>query len=148
MANDKKKSRIVKILVPVLLGLVLVALTVVGGVLLSGDGSGLKSLLSGSDAIFKDGRYDPGKLSVFYLDVGQADGTLICCPDGNCMLIDAGKDENETRLISTLRSCGVERLKYLVLTHPHDDHLGGADAVLETFPVETVIYPAVGADAR
>ena len=40
-----------------------------------------------------------------------------------------------------LKSQGVEKLDYLVMTHPHADHIGGMPEVLEAFPVGTVILP-------
>ena len=145
MADKKKKAKTLKILLPILLAALLVILALVGGVLLTTKGDVWKIVDNRRLAPMADERYDPGKLSVFYFDVGQADSTLICSPDGTCMLIDAGKDEDETHLIAALKACGVKSLKYLVLTHPHEDHVGGADAVLAAFPVETVIYPDVGA---
>lgn len=145
MADKKKSAKKLKILLPILLTALLLILALVGGALFASKGDAWKIVNSRRLAPMTDRRYDPGKLSVFYLDVGQADSTLICCPDGTAMLIDAGKDEDETRLVATLKACGVKALKYLVLTHPHEDHVGGADAVLAAFPVETVIYPDAGA---
>ena len=146
MADKKKRAKRLKILLPILLAGLLALLALAGGVLLaSSGGEDFKIVFGGRVSPMADARYDPGKLSVFYLDVGQADATLVRCPDGTCMLIDAGKDENETRLVATLRNCGVGALKYLLLTHPHEDHIGGADAVLNAFSVDTVICPDVGA---
>ena len=40
-----------------------------------------------------------------------------------------------------LSELGVERIEYLVLTHPHDDHIGGADGVLGSIPVGQTLMP-------
>ena len=50
-------------------------------------------------------------------------------------MIDAGTNEDEELVVSYLKEQGVEYLDYVIATHPHIDHIGGMDAVLETFPV-------------
>lgn len=79
-----------------------------------------------------------GEVSVHFIDVGQADSALVMTNDG-CMLVDAGTTSSEPELYSYLSDMGVESLEYLVLTHPHDDHMGGADMVIERFEVENVV---------
>ena len=79
----------------------------------------------------------PGNLEVHFLDVGQADCTLIKC-DGYTMLIDAGEDDQGTKIQNYLKKQGVEKLDYLVLTHPDSDHIGSADVILTKFETDTV----------
>ena len=81
-----------------------------------------------------------GETSVSFLDVGQGDAVLIC-QDGEFCLIDAGTSDSQEQLLRSLEGAGVERLKYVVMTHPHADHIGGMEAVLETFPTDTLILP-------
>lgn len=81
-----------------------------------------------------------GDTSVSFLDVGQGDAVLIC-QDGEFCLIDAGTSESQEQLLRSLDGAGVETLKYVVMTHPHADHIGGMEAVLETFPTDTLILP-------
>lgn len=81
-----------------------------------------------------------GDSSVSFLDVGQGDAVLIC-QNGEFCLIDAGTAEAEEQLLRSLESAGVERLTYVVMTHPHSDHIGSMDAVLENFPTGTLILP-------
>ncbi|MCD8326503.1 MAG: MBL fold metallo-hydrolase [Lachnospiraceae bacterium] len=78
-------------------------------------------------------------LEVVYLDVGQADATLLLC-DGETMLIDTGSWENPELLISYLYDCEVEVIDYLVLTHSDSDHIGGAADILGEFKVEEVFF--------
>lgn len=92
--------------------------------------------------------YDPNRLGIYYLDVGQADSILLQSPEGTFMLIDAGTNDSEEKLVHMLEEYKVETIEYLVLTHPHEDHVGGADAVIENFEVKTVLMPDVGANTK
>lgn len=78
--------------------------------------------------------------TVTVLDVGQGDAVLIG-QDGEYCLIDTGTADTADALARSLQLAGIERLRYLVLTHPHADHTGGAAAVLEALPVETLLVP-------
>jgi len=77
-----------------------------------------------------------------FLSVGQGESTLVTFADGSRMLIDGGGalhdngwDPGRRLLIPCLRRMGVKRIDYLVLSHPHPDHLQGLRAVAETLPV-------------
>ena len=79
-------------------------------------------------------------LEVNYIDVGQGDCTLIIC-GGQTMLIDAGENGHEEKVISYLHSKDVGKLDYLVCSHQHTDHMGGLPEVLDEFGAFTVIMP-------
>lgn len=79
-------------------------------------------------------------LAVHFLDVGQADSILVLSGD-EAMLVDAGDMGGGDEVVDYLKTQGVEKLDYLVMTHPHADHIGGMPEVLEAFPVDTVILP-------
>jgi beta-lactamase superfamily II metal-dependent hydrolase len=79
-----------------------------------------------------------GRLSVYFLDVGQGDSSLIIF--GNkTILIDAGEMDMGDRVVSDIRELGVTRIDLLVATHPHSDHIGGMQNVLDNFPVGQVL---------
>jgi len=79
-----------------------------------------------------------GKLSVYFLDVGQGDSELLVF--GNrTILIDAGETDMGDRVAADLRKLGVTRIDLLVATHPHSDHIGGMVKVLSAFPVGQVL---------
>ncbi len=68
--------------------------------------------------------------NVYYFDVGQADSILIECND-EYMLIDAGNNDDGELIVSKLQSYGIEKIDYLVGTHPHEDHIGGIPFLLQ-----------------
>ncbi|MDD3369273.1 MAG: ComEC/Rec2 family competence protein [Lachnospiraceae bacterium] len=75
-----------------------------------------------------------GTLEVHFLDVGQADSTLLLC-DGHAMLIDCGTEDKGTAIQNYLQKRGIRQLDYLVLTHPDSDHIGGAAVVVTKFDI-------------
>lgn len=80
-----------------------------------------------------------GEVELRFLDVGQGDASLIVTPEG-CVLIDAGgRDTAETLYYSVNMYGG--RLACLIVTHPHEDHMGGAAYLLEKMRVGAVILP-------
>ena len=82
------------------------------------------------------------KVSVHYIDVGQGDSIFI--QSGNStMLIDAGENDKGDQVVAYLKSQGVEQLDYVIGTHPHSDHIGGLDTVINNFPVKQVMLPKV-----
>lgn len=77
-----------------------------------------------------------GQLEVHFIDVGQADATLLLAPDVT-VLVDAG-DWRRSDVVPYLRSQGVGTLDLVISTHPHADHIGQFDAVLDAFDVTEV----------
>ncbi|TMB50035.1 MAG: DUF4131 domain-containing protein [Chloroflexi bacterium] len=81
-----------------------------------------------------------GRLHLFMLDVGQGDGILVLTPEGRTMLVDAGPDPDQT-----LRQLGAKlpwwhrTIDVVILTHPHQDHVGGFPAVLKRFRVTAIL---------
>ncbi|NLZ53145.1 MAG: MBL fold metallo-hydrolase, partial [Thermoanaerobacteraceae bacterium] len=83
-----------------------------------------------------------GELKVHFLDVGQGDSILITT-GSNAMLIDAGDRGYGSSVVSYLKKQGVKKLDYLILTHPHADHIGGAADVVKAFEIGKIIMPKV-----
>lgn len=83
-----------------------------------------------------------GELKVHFLDVGQGDSALIMA-GSNAMLIDAGDRGYGPGIVSYLKNQGVKKLDYLILTHPHADHIGGAADVVKAFEIGKIIMPKV-----
>jgi len=88
-----------------------------------------------------------GNLEVHYIDVGQGDATLVKC-GGNAMLIDAGGNSKGTAVQKYLMDQGVNRLDYVIATHPDEDHIGGLDVILYKFDVNLVMLPDYEKDTK
>ncbi|MBE5882354.1 MAG: MBL fold metallo-hydrolase [Lachnospiraceae bacterium] len=83
------------------------------------------------------------EMQVHFIDVGQGDATLVIAGE-HAMLIDAGDDSKGTKVQLYLKTQGIERLDYLVLTHTDADHIGGADVIISKFDIGNVFigdYP-------
>jgi competence protein ComEC len=82
-----------------------------------------------------------GELQVHVLDVGpgEGDSILIISPTGKSVLIDAGDAGKGKIVLDTLKKYKVDHLDYFIATHPHPDHIGAADEVLNGIKVANVI---------
>lgn len=78
------------------------------------------------------------ELTVQFIDVGQGDCSLVKYKDF-VMLIDAGDNTQGTAIQNFLQKQGIEEIDYLILTHPHADHIGGADVIITKFIVHNII---------
>ncbi len=83
-----------------------------------------------------------GNASFTFIDVGQGDSTLIQF-DGYDILVDAGEKSYGDDVVRALKNANVDDLEFLVATHPHSDHIGGINEVLESFTVENFVMPDV-----
>lgn len=73
-----------------------------------------------------------------FYDIGQGDCTIIKSGD-KCAVIDFGSADDADALYWHLRSLGISRIDYALVTHYHEDHLGGLCDVMERMPVEKII---------
>ncbi len=82
-----------------------------------------------------------GELQVHVLDVGpiEGDSILIISPGGKSVLIDAGDAGKGKVVLDALKRYKIDHLDYFIATHPHPDHIGGADEVLNAIKVANVI---------
>lgn len=82
-------------------------------------------------------------LRIVVLDVGQGDTIFLEFPDGKVMLIDAGPktiswNAGERMIVPFLKKRGVRSIDVVLITHPHTDHLGGLEAILDVYPAGRV----------
>lgn len=81
-----------------------------------------------------------GTLQVHYIDVGQADSILIL-QGTHAMLIDAGNNDDYDLVYKYLDKQGIKNLEYVVGTHPHEDHIGGLDYIINNFNIGKIFLP-------
>ena len=79
-------------------------------------------------------------LRVSIIDVWQGDSILVQC-NSETMLIDAGKNNEGSKVVDYLSKSGIKKLDVVVGTHPHEDHIGGMDQVIDSFEIGKVIMP-------
>ena len=70
------------------------------------------------------------------------DATLVTFPNGELMLVDCMAYSAGDYLVRQLQSMGVETIDYLVITHNHSDHFGGATALFNSIKVKQVYMTA------
>lgn len=87
------------------------------------------------------GDIESGSTLVEGIDVGQADSFLISNDEFGNILIDTGDSEHGESLVNHLKMLGIEKIDYLILTHPHSDHIGGVCDVLDNFEVGDIYMP-------
>lgn len=82
-------------------------------------------------------------LEVSFLDVGQGDSTLIKTPSGQNILIDGGADNKVIDRLSEELPWWDKQIDLMILTHPHDDHVGGLVDVIKRYNVKKIVYTGV-----
>lgn len=94
-------------------------------------------------------RASGNELQVHVLDVGpiEGDSILIISPTGKSVLIDAGDKGKGKVVLDALKRYKVDHLDYFIATHPHPDHIGGADEVLNATKVGVVVDNGVDLSA-
>ena len=86
--------------------------------------------------------YLNSNFEVVMFEVGEADCHLKKYPyNKNTILIDTGKNEYKIKneVIPYLKSIGIKKIDYLIITHGDEDHIGGAITLINNFQVKNVI---------
>ena len=77
-----------------------------------------------------------GGFSIYFIDVGQGDATLVVSNDGHSLLVDGGR--SKTRIRDRLSALGIQDIDAIAATHPDADHIAGLTEVLAMYKVENV----------
>src|SRR6266403_877888 len=104
------------------------------------------ALLSLSLGIFASAAAAPGAqkaLQIYFIDVEGGQATLFVTPDGKSLLIDTGWPGNNgrdaNRIAAAAKDAGIKKIDFVLITHYHDDHGGGAPQLTAKIPVGTFI---------
>jgi competence protein ComEC len=89
-----------------------------------------------------------GELTVHYIDVGQGASQLIIGPMGKTILIDAGNNNQESVVVNYLKKQKISKIDILIGTHPDADHIGGLDAVIDSFEIGKIYMPNVQSNTK
>src|SRR5665213_148766 len=83
------------------------------------------------------------KLDLYFIDVEGGQATLVVAPSGQSLLIDTGYTgfggRDTLRIAAAAKDAGVKRIDTLLITHFHDDHVGGVANLLDRLPVTTFL---------
>lgn len=90
----------------------------------------------------------PHKMDIIFLDVGQGDAAIIRFPNQKTMLVDAGQrfqtqDYGKKVILPVSRYLGIQRFNWIVMSHPHNDHIGGIISIMNEMEVDT-LYDTFG----
>jgi beta-lactamase superfamily II metal-dependent hydrolase len=84
-----------------------------------------------------------GDLRVFFIDVEGGQSTLFVTPAGQSLLIDTGWQDHDgrdaDRIVAAAKLAGISKIDYVLLTHYHEDHVGGVPQLVARIPVGTFI---------
>lgn len=128
--NDKKLNKLIKIII----GLVILIVVTIQGNLFDNVSNATASINDSTKSDKIDAKLKEN-FSVSFIDVGQADSVLIRNGNYN-MLIDAGNNEDGEKLVNYFKSLGIEEFTYVFATHPHEDHIGGMDDIINNFKID------------
>ncbi len=95
-----------------------------------------------------DSPTEPELLKVHFINVGHGNAILIQAPQGQEILIDAGRLEYAATVARYLRRLGVAEIEHVIATHPHNDHIDGLYYLLNIFSAQRVIDPLAPIDRK
>lgn len=87
-------------------------------------------------------------VKVHFIDVGQGASQLIIGPTGKTILIDAGNNSEEEKMVAYIKNQNINKIDILVGTHPDADHIGGLDAVIDNFDIGKIYMPRVASNTK
>lgn len=80
-------------------------------------------------------------VSIYFLDVGQGDSSIIITPDDRVVMIDSGP--NESLILRYLQNLEISQIDLLIATHAHADHITGMDKIIAKYKPKAFIDPGI-----
>ncbi len=85
----------------------------------------------------------PAQLQIYAIDVEGGKSTLFVSPSGESMLVDTGYDgynsRDAKRIVAAATAAGIKQIDYLVITHYHQDHVGGVPQLAARLPIRMYV---------
>src|SRR6059036_1230220 len=82
-------------------------------------------------------------LQIYSVDVEGGQATLLVSPSGQSMLVDTGwpgfEGRDADRIVSVAKAAGVQQIDYVLITHYHNDHVGGVTQLADKIKVGTFV---------
>ncbi|MBZ5729329.1 MAG: MBL fold metallo-hydrolase [Acidobacteriia bacterium] len=89
-------------------------------------------------------------LEIYCIDVEGGQATLVISPSGESLLVDTGypgfNRRDAGRILAAAKAAGVKRIDYLVITHYHQDHVGGVPQLAEKIPIRNFVDHGANAE--
>lgn len=89
------------------------------------------------DSLQKDSDF-----TIYYLDVGQGDCSIVICDD-EILMIDTSTSNQFYNIRTNLFMLEIDKIDYLIATHPHDDHIGSAIEIINHYEVSNIMMPKI-----
>jgi len=97
----------------------------------------------GAALLFSVACFAAKTLEIYFIDVEGGQATLIVSPSGQTLLVDTGwrgfNGRDADRIYQAAKKAHVKKIDYVLITHYHRDHVGGAPQLIDRIPVGTFI---------
>src|SRR5437870_3365454 len=82
-------------------------------------------------------------LEIYFIDVEGGQATLVVSPSGQSMLVDTGwpgfNGRDADRIVAVAHAAGLKKIDYVLITHFHRDHVGGATQLADRIKIGTFL---------
>lgn len=144
--SKKKKQKKQSIVISIISTIILLGIILLGSNFNKNDE--FNNFIKANNLIENQTEGNLENLIVYFIDVGQADSILIKNQD-DTLLIDAGNNEDGQDVVNFIKGKGITKLNYVIGTHPHEDHIGGLDDVINSdLKIENLWMPKIQTNTK
>lgn len=87
---------------------------------------------------------DEDYLRMTAVPVGHGDCYILVTPEEEVIVFDTGHPDRANVVVNALQEIGVDKIDYLILSHSHWDHIGGAPYIMDAYPVDNIYINGEG----